>query len=140
MRKIFILVFCFVSVSVFTQEGKYTILKDVTADVRNNVWYWGTNSMEEVDEFLYKFFYFHKEESIMKDMFGSMNEFHTAICKKLLDRCRNIAIPNQTFRMMISCDDNYGVMIFWWQDNSTFGGATPQERLMFREFFKLKNS
>ena len=139
MKKLFVILFRFVSVSVFAQEGKYTIFTDDVTDIRYKLWYWGINSMGDgVNEFFSNFDRKFVQRTIAKDDFASLNEPYLSICKNLLDRGRNISIPNLTTRVMIICDDKYGVLLYWWNDTSSFGGEGPQERIMLRHFFELK--
>jgi len=138
MKKILVIILCFISFSLFSEELHYLPENYQNTDLRNKVWFWGTNSIGNVDEFLYKFGYFHNKETISENNLGSLTEPYRTICVNLLNRGRGIPIPATTYRFMLICDDKYGVMIFWWNDTSTFGGVDPQLRLMFRHFFELK--
>jgi len=140
IRKILAILLCLISSSVFSQEGKFTRVTDDTRDFRNNLWYYGANSFGELDTFLYTFGYRHIERTIAEDNFAGLREPYYTICANLLNRGRNIAIPDRTFSIMIICDDKYGVMLFWWNDTSpaVIMGVGPGQKLMFRHFFELK--
>ena len=134
MKKIFVILFLTLPLGLFAQG--YTVLTDDTTDIRNNVWFWSTNYLN-VDEFLVRFNTTFVKERIT-DRTSTLPEPHWTICQNLLNRGRNIALPNAVNRVMIICDDTYGVLIWWWNDTSTFGGSTPGERVMLRYFFRLK--
>ena len=139
MKNILVILFCFVSFSVFAQESKYTILTDDVTDIRYKLWYRGINSMgDDVNEFFSNFDRKFVQRTIMRDNFNTLNEPLLSICKNLLDRGRDVAMRNSISMIMIICDDKYGVSLYWWNDRSSFGGDEPQLRLMSRHFFELK--
>ena len=140
MKKFPLVIFsCFISVSVFAADFHRVPENFQNTDFRDKLWYYGTGAMGDVDEFLNKFAYLHIERTIAKDRFAGLMEPYYSICEKLLNRGRGVAIPKNTFNFMIICDTQYGVMLFWWDDISSFGGDEPQMRLMFRHFFELKS-
>ena len=140
MKKILIILLCFISSSIFSQEVKYTRVTDDTRDFRNNVWWYGVNSFEENETFLLTFNNRHIERIIAKDNFSNLQEPYYTICKNLLDRGREIQTPSRAFETIIICDDKYGVMLFFWNDTSpaVIMGVGPGVKLMFRQFFELK--
>jgi len=139
MKKLlFVILMFFIGFSIFAADFHRVPENFQNTNFRNKLWYYGTNGIGNVDEFLYKFAYLHIERTIEKDRFTGLKEPYYSICANLLNRGRGIAIPKNNFCIMIICDDKYGVMIFWWDDISSFGGEEPQMRLMFRHFFELK--
>jgi len=136
MRKIFVILFCLIMSSVFAEEVHR--ITDNTTDLRNKLWYYGSNSMDDINIFVTKFGKRYVERYIVKDRLNDLQEPYRTICINLLNRGRAVALPGNTYRTMTICDDRYGVMLLWWNDVSSFGGQDPQERLMFRHFFELK--
>jgi hypothetical protein len=59
------------------------------------------------------------------------------ILANLLNRGKGIAFPSHPLRTVIICDDKYGVMIFYWNDTTSFGNFEAGEKVMFRHFFEL---
>jgi len=137
MKKPLLVIFlCFISFSVFAEE--FHIVTDSTTDFRNKLWYYGSNSMGDIDEFLNKFGFLYIERTIAKDQFNNLREPYYSICANLLNRGRGVSIPDRTFCIMIICDDKYGVMLFWWRDTLSFGDFPAGDKLMLRHFFELK--
>ena len=144
MKKLFLVLFCFISLSVYATEEVFMV-QDNTTDFRSKVWYFGSNNMDVMDSFFHRFNYLYVERTISRDDagsdFNSLRDPYRAALINLLNRGRGIAIPDQIFRVMIVCDDRYGVMLFWWNDTTpaTIMGVGPGEKLMFRHFFELRN-
>ena len=137
MRRIFIILLFFVSLSVTAEELHY--LTNKVTDIRNKVWYYGTNSFDGIETFLMRFNNQFVKRTIATDNFAGLSGQNYSICKSLLDRGRVMdSIPRMTFMVMIICNENYGVLIYWWDDTSSFG--TFQDtgvKLMLRYFFEL---
>jgi hypothetical protein len=94
--------------------------------------------MGDIDVFLHRFNYIHVERSIARDNFSRLQEPYYSRLENLLNRGRDIGIPDHIFRIMIICDEQYGVMLFWWSDTMSFGNFPARgEVLMFRHFFRL---
>ena len=138
MKKIFAILLCCISFSVFAQDFHIVPQNFQNTDFRNKLWFFGANSMDDINIFNMRFQEMHIERIIMRDPLDRLREPYRSICVNLLNRGRNIGIPHYPFRIMIICDDRYGVKLLWWDDPSSFGGQGPQERLMAREFFELK--
>ena len=85
MQKIFIIIFCFISFSVFA-ETLYMVPENFrNTDFRNKLWYYGTNSVGTIYEFLFEFGYFHTERTIANDRFDRLQEPYLTICTNLLN-------------------------------------------------------
>ena len=140
MKKLLVILFCFISFSVFAEE-LHMVPQDIkNTDFHNKRWFWGTQSIgDAVFIFMNKFGNSHIERTIAKDNLSSLQEPYRSICKNLLDRGRNTEIPKMTFMVMIICDDKYGVLLYWWNDTQSFGSFQAQGMvLMGRQFFELK--
>ena len=137
MRRIFIILLFFVSLSITAEEVHY--LTNNVTDIRNKVWFYGTNSFDGIDTFLMRFSNQFVKKTIVTNNFSSLSGQNFSICKSLLERGRVIdSIPMMRFMVMIICDENYGVLLLWWDDTSSFG--TFQDtgvKLMSRYFFEL---
>jgi hypothetical protein len=143
MRKIFVILF-FISISVFAQEGKFTRITPNTTDFRNNVWYFGSTEFNVMDNFFFTFNRDFVKRTISDDegsnLFVNLNNSYKEILGNLFNRGKGLAFPSHPLRTVIICDDKYGVMIFWWNDTSSFGNYRAGEKIMFRHFFELKSN
>jgi len=113
-------------------QGEQKILNNFltadTADIRNNIWYYGTNSMNTPDEFLMWFNKKFVKESITRHVHTLTGE-NARIGQELADRGRNTLIPEALNQFMIICNETHGIL-FWWFDKD----------IMLRYFFTLKLS
>ena len=143
MKKVFLLSFCFISLSIYADEEIYTVPNDFsTTDFRGKIWFYGTNSIgDEVTTFISNFQRYHVERVIAEGNFAHLQEPYYSICRNILDRGRNKGLPNRIMRIMIICDAQYGVLLWSWNDTvpAVIMGVGPGEKLMSRIFFELKS-
>ena len=112
----------------------YSFLTEDITDIRNNVWYYGSNSLN-ADEFMMGFINkFVKERVDITRNVNNLSEQDKTICRSLLNRGRNIGIPQAMLMFMIICDDTHGVLLLW-MDLPNF---PSDNKLATRLFFKLK--
>ena len=133
MKKIFIILLLAIPFGLFAQD--FPVVTGEITDFRNKIWWAYTENWEiTVNEFRDNFV----DKEIGKwpsDLRGTPYE---SICQKLFDRHNNADEITAHSRVVIVCDDTYGIICWWWNDNQPFGGNTPQNRLMYFSFFKLK--
>jgi len=144
MKKIFVVLFCFITVSLFSLEDLYLVDPERTTDFRNKVWYYGTNSISNMEEFLYRFHYLFVKEAILDEPGGNFDIIRNShlfpMWTALLNRGRDHKVPGHIFMVMIVCNDRYGVLVYCWDDQVSFGSAyrATGMRIMSRNFFELK--
>jgi len=138
MKKIFIILLFFVCLSITAEELHY--LTDDVTDIRNKVWFYGTNSFNEIDEFLLRFNNQFVAKIIATNNFSSLSGQNWTICKSLLNRGELLSsVPVATCMVQIICDNNYGVLLYFWNDTSSFGNFQDTGiKLMMRYFFEIK--
>ena len=124
MKKIFVILLCFFPFSVFAENFRVVPEDFSNTDFHNNIWYFGSNNMDDIDKFLLEFNARFIERTIAKDNFSNLRQPYFSICERLLNRGRGVQIPNLIFSIMIICDDKYGIMLFWWRDSSNFMGGS----------------
>ena len=62
------------------------------------------------------------KKTIITDNFADLSGQNYSICKSLLDRGKVMeSIPEMRFMVMIICNENYGVLLYLWNDTSSFG-------------------
>ena len=134
MKRIFIILLFFVSLSI-TAEELHNLTDDVT-DIRNKVWFYGTN-FPDPEAFRLKFYNQFVKRIIIKDSLVNLYK-QNSICKSLIDR-GSIPIPEMTSMIEIICNDKYGIFIYWWNDTSSFGNFQDTGlREMLCYFFEIK--
>jgi len=133
MKRIFIILF-FVSLSITAEELHY--LTNNVTDIRNKVWYYGTNSFNEIDDFLFQF----NNQFVKKTITTKVNSLtgqNLSIYRSLYNRILDMDI--MTCMVQIVCNDKYGVLIYLWNDTSSFGSfQNPGLKLMSCYFFEIK--
>jgi hypothetical protein len=133
MKKILVILFLTVPIGLFAQN--FPVVTGEITDYRNKIWYQYTEQFETVT---IPFFGNYVEKVIGKwpgDLHGTPYE---SICQRLFDLHNNADEILAYSRVVIVCDDTYGLLAYWWNDNQPFGGNTPQNRLLVFSFFKLK--
>jgi len=138
MKKIFVIAFCFISFSVFAEHGFTLLPRDFqNADIRNNVWFFGTDSFPMQETFLAEFTQAHMRRIIMEYDFRGLPEPYLSMCRDLLNRGRGMPLPATVHMFLIITNDTHGVLIWWWNDRADFMGG-PALRTMLRQFFELE--
>jgi len=138
MKRIFVILLFFISLSITAEELHY--LTDDIMDIRNKVWYYGTNSFNEIDDFKLRFKNQFVKKIIITDKFSSLSGENFTICKNLLFRGELLSsVPLATCMIQIICDENYGVLLYFWNDTSSFGNFRDTGiKLITRYFFEIK--
>ena len=141
MKKIFVILFFTMPIGLFAQNFP-VVTGDIgnITDFRNKIWYQYVGM--DYEHITVPFFNNFVEKEITNNAMTLRGTQYEAVCQKLFDQhnaANNRGDIGGDSRVVIVCDDTYGIIVYWWNDISSFGNfqSTGNKVMIFR-FFKLK--